>query len=209
MLLPKQLRTFPQSMQQPGQWAAHLIRGVDIPVACYTCTETLAQIYQRKKVLEEKTNRKRKKVNFQNAARAMRFTSDSCKYCKDMQRLCDALKNAPVCCTYCASFWKLRTFYSVQFVFFRAPWTPQHSLQIWSHILQLSCIADVSFAPHCCKHYRMAEPRAMNWCCIMPVLAAECCKYRAILRQILRSLEILTANDQHMVHRYFHTEVLS
>ena len=92
MLLPKQLRTFPQSMQQPGQWAAHLIRGVDIPVACYTCTETLAQIYQRKKVLEEKTNRKRKKINFQNAARAMRFTSDSGKYCKDMQRLCDAWK---------------------------------------------------------------------------------------------------------------------
>ena len=52
MLLPKQLRTLPQSMQQPGQWAAHLIRGVDIPVACYTCTETLAQIYQREKVLE-------------------------------------------------------------------------------------------------------------------------------------------------------------
>ena len=62
MLLPKQLRTFPQSMQQPGQWAAHLIRGVDIPVACYTCTETLAQIYQRKKVLEEKTNRKRRSI---------------------------------------------------------------------------------------------------------------------------------------------------
>ena len=41
------------------------------------------------------------------------------------------------------------------------------------------------------------------------MLAAECCKYRAILRQILRSLEILTANDQHMIHRYFHTEVLS
>ena len=53
MLLPKQLRTFPPSMQQPGQWAAHLIR-VDIPVACYTCTETLAQIYQRKKVVEQK-----------------------------------------------------------------------------------------------------------------------------------------------------------
>ena len=35
------------------------------------------------------------------------------------------------------------------------------------------------------------------------------CKYRAILRQILRSLEILIANDQHMVHQYFHTEVLS
>ena len=50
MLLSKQLRTFPQSMQQPGQWAAHLIRGVDMPVACYTCTETLTQIYQRKKM---------------------------------------------------------------------------------------------------------------------------------------------------------------
>ena len=61
MLLPKQLRTLPQSMQQPGQWAAHLIRGVDMPVACYTCTGTLGQIYQRKKVLEQKTNRKRKK----------------------------------------------------------------------------------------------------------------------------------------------------
>ena len=58
MLLPKQLRTFPPPMQQPGQWAAHLLRGVDIPVACYTCTETLAQIYQRKKVVEQKTNRK-------------------------------------------------------------------------------------------------------------------------------------------------------
>ena len=46
MLLPKQLRTFPPPMQQPGQWAAHLIRGVDIPVACYTCTEALAEIYQ-------------------------------------------------------------------------------------------------------------------------------------------------------------------
>ena len=45
--------------------------------------------------------------------------------------------------------------------------------------------------------------------CNVRVLAAECCKYRAILRQILRSLEILTANDQHMVHRFFHTEVLS
>ena len=68
-------------------------------------------------------------------------------------------------------------------------------------------------ALHCCKFYPMAKLRAMNWCCIMPcnvqVLAAECCKYRAILRQILRSLEMLTANGQHMVHRYFHTEVLS
>ena len=45
--------------------------------------------------------------------------------------------------------------------------------------------------------------------CNVWVLAAECCKYRAILQQILRSLEILTANDQHMVHGYFHTEVLS
>ena len=45
--------------------------------------------------------------------------------------------------------------------------------------------------------------------CNVPVLAVECCKNRAILRQIQRSLEILTANDQHMVHRYFHTEVLS
>ena len=45
--------------------------------------------------------------------------------------------------------------------------------------------------------------------CNVQVLAAECCKYRAILRQILRSLEMLTANGQHMVHRYFHTEVLS
>ena len=46
MLLPKQLQTFPHSMQQPGQWAAHLTRGVDILVACYTCTEALAEIYQ-------------------------------------------------------------------------------------------------------------------------------------------------------------------
>ena len=46
MLLPKLLQTFPHSMQQPGQWAAHLTRGVDILVACYTCTEALAEIYQ-------------------------------------------------------------------------------------------------------------------------------------------------------------------
>ena len=52
MLLPKQLRTFPPSMQQPGQWAAHLTRGVDILVACYTCTETLGQVHQMKTVLE-------------------------------------------------------------------------------------------------------------------------------------------------------------
>ena len=69
-------------------------------------------------------------------------------------------------------------------------------------------------ALHCCKYYPMAKLRAVDWCCIMPcnhirVLAAECCKYRAILWQILRSLEILTANDQHMVHRYFDTEVFS
>ena len=68
-------------------------------------------------------------------------------------------------------------------------------------------------ALHCCTNYSMAKLRAMNRCCIMPcnvrVLAAECCKNRVILRQLLRSLEILTANDQHMVHRYFHTEVLS
>ena len=42
--------------------------------------------------------------------------------------------------------------------------------------------------------------------CNVRVLAAECCKNRAILRQLLRSLEILTANDQHMVHRYFFTQ---
>ena len=99
-----------------------------------------------------------------------------------------------------------------RFVYFRAPWTSQHSLQIWSHILQLSCNLPM-LALHCCKYYPMAKLRAMNWCCIMPcnvpVLAVECCKNRAILRQIQRSLEILTANDQHMVHRYFHTEVLS
>ena len=68
-------------------------------------------------------------------------------------------------------------------------------------------------ALHCCKYHPMAKLRAMNWCCVMPcdvrVLAAECCKYRAILRQVLRSLEILTANDQHMVRQHFHTEVLS
>ena len=100
----------------------------------------------------------------------------------------------------------------MQIFLFRAPWTSQHSLQIWSHILQLSCDLPM-LALHCCKNYSMAKLRAMNWCCIMPcnvrVLAAECCKNRAILRQLLRSLEILTANDQHMVHRYFHTEVLS
>ena len=49
-------------------------------------------------------------------------------------------------------------------------------------------------ALHCCKYYPMAKLRAVNWCCIMPcnvrVLVAECCKYRAILRQILRSLEV-------------------
>ena len=113
-----------------------------------------------------------------------------------LQRLCDALK--------------LRTFYSVQISCFRAPWTSQHSLQIWFYMLQLPCNLPM-LASHCCKYYRMAKLRAMNWCCIMPcnvrVLAGD--KYRAILRQILRSLEILTANDQHMVHQYFHTEVLS
>ena len=64
-------------------------------------------------------------------------------------------------------------------------------------------------ALHCCKNYPVAKLRAMTWCCIMTcnvqVLAAECCTYRAILRQILRSLEILTANGQHMAHRYFDT----
>ena len=44
MLLPKQLRTFPQPMQQPGQWAAHLIRGVDI----YLLHATLAPRPSRK-----------------------------------------------------------------------------------------------------------------------------------------------------------------
>ena len=38
MLLPKQMQTFPHDMQQPGQRAAHLTRGVDIPAACYTST---------------------------------------------------------------------------------------------------------------------------------------------------------------------------
>ena len=52
MLLPEQLRTFPRSMQRPGQCAAHLTRGVDVPVAYYTCAETLAQFFHRKKVLE-------------------------------------------------------------------------------------------------------------------------------------------------------------
>ena len=59
----------------------------------------------------------------------------------------------------------------------------------------------------------MAKLRAMNWCCIVPgsvqVLAAKCCKYRAILRQILRSLEFLPANGQNIVHRYFHRGVFT
>ena len=38
MLLPKQPRTFPHDMQQQGQWAAHLSRGIDIPAARYTST---------------------------------------------------------------------------------------------------------------------------------------------------------------------------
>ena len=67
MLLPEQLRTFSQSVKQPGQWAAHLIRGVDIPVACYTCTETLAQIYQRKSLRIE--NRQEKKDILPTAGR--------------------------------------------------------------------------------------------------------------------------------------------
>ena len=134
-----------------------------------------------------------------------------------LQRLCDAIEFAPVCCTYCASdsFLVSRNCgHSTvcRFFCFRALWTSQHSLQMWSHILQLLCNLPM-LALHCCKYYPMAKLRAMNWCCIMPcnvrVLAAECCKYRASLRQILRSLEILTANDQHMVHRYFYTEVLS
>ena len=55
MLLPKQLRTFLRAMEQPGQWAAHFTTGVDIPAACYTCTETLshklikAKWYQNRK----------------------------------------------------------------------------------------------------------------------------------------------------------------
>ena len=41
------------------------------------------------------------------------------------------------------------------------------------------------------------------------MLAEKCCKYRAILQQILRSLEIPKPNDQNIVHRYFRTEALS
>ena len=56
MLLPKQLRTFPDAMQQPGLWSAHLTGGADVLAACYACTETRGQIYQKK--LAQKTNRK-------------------------------------------------------------------------------------------------------------------------------------------------------
>ena len=38
MLLPKQLRAFPQSMQQRGQWAAHLILEVDMPTCLLHAT---------------------------------------------------------------------------------------------------------------------------------------------------------------------------
>ena len=44
--------------------------------------------------------------------------------------------------------------------------------------------------------------------CNVRVLAAECCKYRAILRQILRSLEILTAKTNMWSTGTF-TQVLS
>ena len=48
MLLPKQLRTLPHDMQQPGQWAAHLARGVDIPAACYTSTPSRKFIKEKR-----------------------------------------------------------------------------------------------------------------------------------------------------------------
>ena len=144
----------------------------------------------------------------------MRFTSGSCNTAKTMR----CTKFAPVCRTYCASdsFWFLKTANILQCTVCFLQSAMNTTAQFADMIPYLATVmqfADVSFALHCCKYYPMAELRAMNWCCIMPcnvqVLAAECCKYRAILRQILRSLEILTANDQHMVHGYFHTEVLS
>ena len=50
--------------------------------------------------------------------------------------------------------------------------------------------------------------------CNVRVLAAECCKYRAILRQILRSLEILTAKTNMwstgtFTQRCFHKDMFS
>ena len=49
MLLPKQLRTFPDAMQQPGLWSAHLTGGADVLAACYACTQMRRQIYQKNK----------------------------------------------------------------------------------------------------------------------------------------------------------------
>ena len=74
----------------------------------------------------------------------MRFTNDSCKYCKDY-----ALKFAPGCCTYCArgSFWFLNI---VQFFCFAALWTSPRSFQIWLQILQILCNLPL-LALHCCK----------------------------------------------------------
>ena len=64
-----------------------------------------------------------------------------------------------------------------RFFCFRAPWTSQHSLQIWSHILQLSCNLPM-LALHCtaAKITRWQSSCAMNWCCIMPcsVRCASC-----------------------------------
>ena len=68
-------------------------------------------------------------------------------------------------------------------------------------------------ALHCCKILpdgkapcsELMLHHTMN----VQVLAEKCCKYRAILQQILRSLEIPKANDQNIVHRYFRTEALS
>ena len=134
-----------------------------------------------------------------------------------LQRLCDAITFAPVCCTYCASdsFLVSRNCeHSTVCRFFASERREHHSTVCRYDPISCNyhaiCHNLPMLALHCCKYYPMAKLRAMNWCCIMPcnvrVLAAECCKYRASLRQILRSLEILTANDQHMVHRYFFTQ---
>ena len=130
----------------------------------------------------------------------MRFTRDSCKI---LQRLCDALNSAPVFCVFgflnAASILQCTDFFASE----RRKITTWFSDMIpnLANTLQLQMLAS-----HCCKILSDGKAPSNE---LMLRHTRQCTGASCKILQILRDFEILTAtNDQNIVHRCFHTEVL-
>ena len=160
MLQTKQLRTFPQSMRQPGQWAAHLIRGVDIRVAYYTCTETLAQIYQKEKGIRIGTQQKKKAGH--NPDRRKGKKEGGREGRKEGGRQEERNEGlAPKCCVH----------FPMYTCYFQRVAGPKQIVHVGFKMWQRPCSLQMLVATRCKHHATL---------CNLQMIISRCCEYRPL-----------------------------